>query len=645
MTLRAHRALLAGALGALALGCGETRAAAAPAAQPATGPIHLVVDARDAATGRIKSHLTIPIATRGARATGELALVYPKWIPGEHAPSGPAADLTSLVVSAGGHPVAWRRNPADVYEIDVALPKGASSVDVSFESIRTASADFGGSAAASPRFVDVVWNQALLYPKGARSSAVLVDASVKLPKGWSFATALPSPAADRDGAIGFGRVTLETLVDSPLVAGKYVKTYDLGLQRGAPHALTIVGEDPESLVAPKELVDSWKRLVVEANALFGARHYDSYTFLLLASDSVPDFGLEHHQSSEDYVKERTLTDPGLRRVFAELLPHEYVHSWNGKYRRPKGLATPSYQEPMRGELLWVYEGLTEYLGWVLATRSGMQSLDDAKAALARAVDHVDVPGRRWRPLVDTASAAQLLYEASRAGSSSRRGVDFYPEGLLVWLEADVIIRRKTGGAHSLDDFCERFHGGTDSPPEVRPYDLADVIRALDDVAAYDWKRFFDERVYQVAPKVPTGGIEGAGYRLVMTDKKPETLALREKAFKVTSLWDGMGFVMDEDDVVTSVLDGSAAAKAGLTEHMKILAADSRKLSPEVLGEALARAKTSKDPIELLVEKDGWFRTLKVDYHDGERYRTIERDPSKPDVLASIVAPRASSSKK
>lgn len=628
-----HRFVVGSAFGvmaALALGCGASPAIAAP--NVPVGPMQVTVDARDASLGRLRSHVVVP-----ARP-GELALVYPKWIPGEHGPTGPITDMIGVHVSAGGKPLAWHRNPDEMYEIDVTVPAGATSVEVDFESVRTSSSPFGGSAAASSRFVDVVWNQALVYPKGARSSALLVDASVKLPKGFKYATALTG-GSEHDGTVSFGRVTLETLVDSPLLAGAYLKTYELGVHHGANHALAAVGENADSVIAPPEQVESWKRLTAEANALFGARHYDSYLFLLLMSDSVPTFGLEHHASSENYVKERSLLDGDLRRVNAVLLPHEFAHSWNGKYRRPSGLATPNYQEPMRGELLWVYEGLTEYLGWVLAARSGMASLDDSKVDVARASLVVDTAGRSWRPLADTTAAAQLLYNASETGASQRRRVDFYPEGLLIWLEADVIIRQKTNGARSLDDFCQRFHGGKDSVAEVHPYTLDDVVKTLGTVLPYDWKGFFDERVYQVAPKVPHGGLEAAGYKIALTDKKPEIVALREKAFKFSSYVDTLGFYTNEENVVQDVRDGSPAARGGLSPRMKLIAVDSRKLSSEVMSDAIAHAKSSTNPIELLVELDGWYRTIKIDYRGGEHYRVLERDPSKPDLLAAILAPK------
>jgi predicted metalloprotease with PDZ domain len=407
-------------------------------------------------------------------------------------------------------------------------------------------------------------------------SSLTVNARIRLPKGWSYATALTA-TGEHDGSVEFRPVSLETLVDSPLIAGQYFKSFDVGVQRGAPHFVDVAAETPDGLAVPPEAVDAWKRLVAEANALFGARHYESYHFLVTASDHLW-IGLEHHASSEEGLRERSLVDADLRRADGDFLAHEYAHSWDGKYRRPRGLATPDYQEPMRGDLLWVYEGLTQYLGQVLAARSRTWSLEDAKTALAAAVVNLDTPGRQWRPLIDTAVAAQILWGTPGAGASLRRQVDYYDEGQLIWLEADVIIRQKTGGARSLDDFCQRFFGKADGPPEVRPYDLDEVIRTLDGVAPSDWRGFFDARIYRIAPQVPLGGIEGAGYKVVYTQKKPELLGIWEKASKYSSYWESLGLTLTEENVVRDVFAGGPASKAGVVAGMKVVAIDGHKYS-------------------------------------------------------------------
>jgi predicted metalloprotease with PDZ domain len=604
-------------------------AAAAP--PPPPGPILLTVDASDAPHALVHAHLTLP-----ARP-GEMTLAYPKWIPGTHAPTGQLVNLVDLRVSAGGKPLAWRRDSEKLYEVTFTVPPGASSVDVDLDAFSPPTAVPDGQL-ATQHVLALEWNRVIVYPKGARVSALAVDARIRLPAGWSYSTAL-APAGEHDGAVEFRRVPLETLVDSPLIAGQYFKSFDVGVQRGAPHFVAVAAETPEGLAVPAEAVDSWKRLVAEATALFGARHYESYHFLVTESDHLW-IGLEHHASSEEGLKERSLIDADLRRADGDFMAHEYAHSWDGKYRRPRGLATPDYQEPMRGDLLWVYEGLTQYLGQVLAARSRIWSLDDAKTALAAAIVALDTPGRQWRPLVDTAVAAQILWGgAGSAGASLRRQADYYDEGQLIWLEADVLIRQKTGGARSLDDFCQRFFGKADGPPEVRPYDLEEVVKTLDAVAPGDWKAFFDARVYRLAPDVPLGGVEGAGYRVVYAAKKPELLGIWEKAYKFASYWESLGLSLTDENVVRDVLAGGPASRAGVVAGMKVVAVDGHKVSSDVLKDALARAKTSTSPIALLTESNDFYETHAVDWHGGERYRVLERDPSKPDLLEQILAPK------
>jgi predicted metalloprotease with PDZ domain len=385
---------------------------------------------------------------------------------------------------------------------------------------------------------------------------------------------------------------------------------------------------------------AYRQLVAEAGALFGARHYRDYHFLYTLSDHVPFFGLEHHESSDDRVGERTLIEDDRRRMSAGLLPHEFVHSWNGKYRRPRGLTTRDYQEPMRGDLLWIYEGLTQYLGWVLTGRSGLLSDEEEREELAVTAARMDsIPGRQWRPLEDTAVAAQVLYGAPQEWRSLRRSVDYYPEGALIWLEADVVIRNMTQGKASLDDFCRRFYGGKGGAPEVKTYDLAEVVRTLNEVAPYEWSAFFEARVVQVAEHAPLGGIIAGGYRLVFTEEPNVDTQRREKVLKYKDESDSLGVVVGEHDEVLDVLPGRPAAVAGVGPGMRLVAIDGRRFSADVLKDALRRHKGQGAPLELLVENSDYFSTLKVDWHGGSRHPHLERDGSRPDVLSQILSPR------
>ena len=358
------------------------------------------------------------------------------------------------------------------------------------------------------------------------------------------------------------------------------------------------------------------------------------------SDDVAHFGLEHHESSDDRLGERTLIDEDMRKMQGDLLSHEMVHSWNGKYRRPAGLATPHYQEPMKTELLWVYEGLTEYLGQILAARSGLWTPTNYFEIMAMEASMLDNRrGRDWRPLVDTTDAADLLYHSRGEGEAWRRSVDFYPEGSLIWLEADVTIRQLTKGQRSLDDFCKRFYGGESTTPRVVPYTFDDVVTALNDVAPFDWRGFFQQRVYQVNPHAPLGGIENGGWRLVYRDTRSDMVKTLGSVRKNTDVSCSLGFSLGEDGPIADVIPGSPADRAGIAAGMKLLAVNNRRWTAELLRTAIKEAKDSSAPIELLVENGDVFKNCALDYHGGERYPDLERDSSKPDLLTEIIKPQ------
>jgi len=603
-------------------------------ARSADAPIVLTVDARDAS--RRILHATLKIAAR----PGPLTLLYPKWIPGEHGPTGPIVDVAGLKMSAAGQPVSWRRDPIDNYALQIEVPSGADAVDVTLDFLLPTDPNgFSSAASSSANLVVISWNTLLLYRKGTAADAVSYTAHLKIPYGWKFATALPLITESADG-IEFAPVTLETLIDSPLIAGKYLRTFDLSPGAPTPQRLNVVADSAAALEMNSEDQGRFGKLVVEANALFGAHHYRKYDFLLTLSDQVAHFGLEHHESSDNRASERMLIDEGLRKDRADLLPHEMTHSWNGKYRRPAGLATPDYQQPMQGELLWVYEGLTEYLGQVLTARSGLWNPTNFLESLARFAAMLDYQrGRDWRPLSDTTDAAALLYGARPEGASWRRWVDFYPEGELIWLEADVTIRERTQGKRSLDDFCQRFFGGESTPPRVVPYTLDDVLATLNEVAPFDWRGFFQQRVYAVNPHAPLGGIEHGGWRLAYRDTEPYMLKNYEAGRKLTDLTFSLGLVVKEEGAIADVTPGSAADRGGVGAGMKLLAVNGRRWKPELLRTAIKEANGGAAPIELLVENGDVFKTCRIDYHDGERYPQLERDSARPDLLAEIIKAR------
>ena len=597
----------------------------------AAADITLSVDAREAPRKILHASETLPVAP------GPLSLVYPKWIPGEHGPTGPIIDMAGLRLSAGGKKLAWKRDLGEMYRFDTEIPAGATSLLVEFDFLVPGEEEgFSSGSSTTAQLGVISWNQVLLYPLGADPAKLMILPDVRVPDGWQLASALVRSKRRAPG-IAFEPVSLEQLIDSPVLAGAYFRSLDLSPGQTPAHRLNIAADSEAALALLPAQLESYRRLVVETGALFGARHYEHYDFLYALSDHVAHFGLEHHQSSDNRLDERTLIEEDLRRESADLLPHEMVHSWNGKHRRPANLATPDYLMPMRSDLLWVYEGLTQYWGKVLTARTGLWTPDEFRADLALLAANLDhQPGREWRPLQDTADEAQLLYYGRTDWSALRRGVDFYDEGVLIWLEADVTIRTLSGGKQSLDDFARRFHGGQSSGPVVRPYTSEDVVRALNEIAPYDWSKFFGDRLTSTAARAPLGGIEAGGWKLGYRDKRSEMQKSSETNRKRVNLRDSIGIWLEEDGGIADVVPGMAAAKAGVGPGMRLIAVNERKYSEDVIREAIRAGKGSRAPLSLLLESNGYFKTYAVDYHEGERYPVLERDPAKPDLLGEII---------
>ena len=609
-----------------------TLAAAPGSAAPAGRPIRLAVDATGAPRRILHARLEIPVLP------GPLTLVYPKWIPGNHAPSGPIADLTGLRLSANGKPLAWERDAVDMYAFHCTVPAGASRLDVTFDRLQSASGNYSTGRSITAQLAVLDWNELLLYPQGRPADGIAFAARLRLPAGWTYGTALAT-AREENGEVEFAPVPLTTLVDSPVQAGAHRRRIALGPAGGPPVAVQLACDSQAGLEAGPEQIAQWKQLVAEAVALFGATHYRRYDFLYTLSDDVDHYGLEHHESSDDRAHERALVDDELRGAHSGLLSHEYVHSWNGKYRRPAGLVAPDFQVPSRTELLWVYEGLTSYLGWVLAARSALASPEWQRQELACEAAWLDrSPGRSWRPLKDTAIGTPVGFGGPGTWSSWRRGADYYEEGVLIWLEADVLIRQRTAGRRSLDDFCRLFFGGRSGPPAVVPYDLDDVVKAMGQVAAHDWRGFFEARLISTSQRAPLGGIEGSGWRLAWSDSLSAYERAEAQAWERTDLRFSLGLVLDEDGAVTDVVPGSAAAEAGLAPGMKPIAVGGRRFSVERLREVLRAGKNGTEALELVAEDGEFVRAFRLDWHGGELHPVLVRDAAKPDLLSEILKP-------
>ena len=576
---------------------------------------------------------------------GELSFHYPKWIPGTHSPIGPVTDQAGIQVTAGTTVLPWTRDEVDPFTYQVAVPQGSNSVAVAFDLLLQPNGPsvMLGSAltVATPRLIVLNWNEVLVYPKGEAPLKQQVRASVKLPTGWKFGTALAVEKTDGD-RVTFAPVSLEKLIDSPVLTGEYFKEVPIGPTGGLKHRVVMACDSPAGLEVPEATVSSWNRLIVEAEKLFGARHYGSYTFLLALSDHVPHFGLEHHESSDNRLPELALITAPIRLLSATLLPHEYVHSWNGKFRRPADMLTADYQQPPRTKMLWVYEGLTNYLGWVLAARCGLWTEQEARDSLAIAADRMTrSKGRAWRPLEDTASASHLLYAAPNAWSAYRRSVDFYDEGTLIWLEADVIIRQKSGGAKSLDDFCRRFHGGDERVPSVKGYTLDDVVADLNAVVPYEWKTHLTRRVGVVNDFPPLDGITEGGWSFAYA-AKPTAMFEASEGFrrgKGVNLGASIGLLLSAEGKVSDVVPEGPAAKAGLAPGMAVTAVNGRRFSADDMRAAVAATKTG-GKLELLTENGDFFKTITIDYTGGAKYPTLERVEGKPDRVTAIMKPLA-----
>ncbi len=610
--------------------------AAVPAwAQDAAAkPIQLTVDLTAAQARVFHATLSIPASP------GPLTLLYPKWIPGEHGPTGPISDLAGIKISAAGKTLAWQRDLADMFVFRVTVPAGADSVQVELDYLSPVSTgQFSAGPNATSKLAVLSWNTLLLYPQGQPAAAIRFSPALRLPKGWRYGTSLRI-AAETDSEVRFSDTSLEMLVDSPVIAGEYFRNITLSSGSGPVHYLHMAGDSPSGIEMPEKLQAAYRQLVNEAYALFGARHFTSYHFLYALSDNVASFGLEHHESSDNRVPAKTLSDASLHLKAADLLPHEFVHSWNGKYRRPAGLSTPDYQATMTSDLLWVYEGLTQYLGEVLAARSGVITAEQSRERIARVAGYLDhQAGRAWRPLVDTAVTAQLLYGARSDGDSWRRSVDFYDEGTLVWLDADVTIRQQTQGRKSLDDFCRRFHGAPESGPMVKPYTLDEIVATLNEIAPYDWRGFFETRVYRVAPRAPLGGIENGGWKLVYNEQPNAMVRASEASDENADLRYSLGMTVKSTGVVADAAPGMPAARAGLGAGMKIIAVNSRPWSLENLREAVQASRGGAPPIELQLANGEYVFTTRVDYSGGERQPHLERDASKTDWLSEILKSR------
>ena len=607
----------------------------APQDRDYPGVITIQADLTDLDHQVIRVRQTVPVSA------GPLVLQYPKFIPGNHADTGPIQLISGLTVTGDGQRIEWVRDTVDPHAFHLDVPAGVTSIDVAFEWL-TQPSNAVWRVVMTPEMVNLQWEKALLYPAGYAHSRITFAPSVKLPAGWQQGSALEATGREGD-LITFAPISLEHLADSPMFAGAHYRQIDLDPGGRSPVRLNIVADDPENIAPTEEQIAKLRELVDQADRLYGARHYDRYDFLLALTDQMGGIGLEHHRSSENSARPGFFTD-GFEKNFGTLalLPHEYSHSWNGKFRRPSDEYVPNFNVPTQNTLMWVYEGQTEYWGEVLTARSGLATKEEQLATIAEiAAFYENQPGREWRALQDTTNHNLLGYRAPNPWSSWMRGTgDYYREAFLIWLDADTLIREATNDRKSLDDFAKAFYGVEDGVWEARPYTFDDVVEHLNAVHPYDWATFLRDRLDAVGPeaRAPLDGIERSGYRLIYVD----TLTPVEK--RVQSGWANnfqysLGFSLGSGNRIGSIRWGGPAYEQGLGAGWELVTVDDRTASAEALRDAVTAAKEGSGPIVLVVRRGDEFRTLVFDYHGGLRYPRLERIEGARDRLGDILAPR------
>lgn len=603
---------------------------AAPAEARYPGTIELTVDATDLARRVFHVHQSIPV-----QPGSTVRLLYPKWIPGKHRPDGPIHRVAGLKISGNGQRVEWTRDPADVYAFVVEVPAGVDSLDVRFDKI-TPTGNGTGRIVMTRDMFNLEWGEVALYPAGYDVSFIPFSATLKLPAGWQAGTAL-EPVSKEGSTVHYRTVNFETLQDSPVYAGRHFKQIDLDPGAGIPVMLDIVADAPKYLEATEEQIAKHRELIDQAYELFDSQHFDHYDFLLSLSDRMGGNGLEHHRSSENGVQPGYFINWDKNVASRDLLPHEFVHSWNGKFRRPAGLATPDFHTPMQDSLLWVYEGQTQYWGMVLAARSGLWSKDDTLGALALvAATYADNrPGLDWRTVQDTTHDPIIAERAAQPWRSYQLSEDYYNAGALIWLAVDAQLRELTRGRKSLDDFASAFFGVRDGSWEVMPYTFDDIVAALNGVAEHDWATFLRSRLDANAP--PLDGLEAAGWKLVYRDEPSGYHKAVLGARKSADFTHSLGFSVRGGDVAGVRWD-SPAFEAGILPGSDLVAVNGHSFETELLEDAIKAAKADGTPIELVVEHGEVVRTVQLDYRGGLKYPHLERIEGSEDRLSDILEP-------
>jgi predicted metalloprotease with PDZ domain len=606
-----------------------------PAAQdvPYPGVIQLDVDATDVDRHIFRVQESIPVVG-GTTVT----LMYPEWLPANHADYGRVENLGGLKVFAAGERIAWTRDTVDVFAFHIDVPEGVDQLDLEFQFLSAVTTS-QGRVVMTDEMLNLQWRSVVLYPAGYFDSQVTVRSSVRVPDGWQSATALEVESLE-NGVTHYKPVSLETLIDSPLFAGRYFKRLDLNPDGDFPVHLNIVADEERMLEVTPEQLEMHREMVQQADKLFQSHHFDHYDFLFALTDRMGGIGLEHHQSSENSEDPGFFTDWDSHARGRDLLPHEYTHSWNGKFRRPSDLWTPNASVPMRGSLLWLYEGQTQYWGKILTARSGMHTLEDALGSLAYDAAFYDVRiGREWRNLQDNTNDPVSMLRRSLSWSSWQRSEDYYSEGLLIWFDVDTLIRELSRGRRSLDDFAAKFFGINDGSFVPVTYEFDDIVATLNEVEEYDWATFLRERLDGHGPGAPLDGIERGGYKLVYKEEPTDYFAGYGAYYEYSDLTYSVGMNVNYTGVIGHVLWNGPAYKKGITLGDQIIAVNGTAFDSERLERAISEAKESQTPIDLLILDGVHYRTVSLDYFGGLRYPHLEKIGKGKSSLEEIFAPK------
>jgi predicted metalloprotease with PDZ domain len=594
------------------------------------GIVELRVDATDVARGIFQVSETIPVKA------GPLVLLYPAWLPGDHAPQGAIDKVAGLKVTAQGAPIAWRRDTVDVHAFHLIVPVGVTSINATFQFLSATSTD-QGPVVMTPNILALEWISALLYPAGYYVRQIMVEPTMVVPAGWAAATALrTNDNTTKGGTIRYHPVALDTLADSPVFAGRYFSAEQLS----PDVTLNVFADRADELRATPAQLAVHHALVVQAVRLFGAQHYSHYDFLLALSDRIDGFGLEHHRSSEDQAAPDYFLDWDANVANRDLLAHEFTHSWNGKFRRPADLWTPDFRAPMQNSLLWVYEGQTQFWGNVLAARSGMVSLPDSLDKLAAvAAYYSNQAGRSWRTLADTTNEEIISNRRPEPSNTWQRAEDYYSEGELIWLDVDSLIRERSHGRRSLDDFARTFFGVRDRDWGELTYTFDDVVAALNTVEPYDWAGFLRSRVDVVGGPAPLGGLARAGYNLVYSAEPGKVWSAREKSKEITDFSYSVGLITGKSGIVKDVRWGGPAFAAGISVGSMLIAINGSKYDDSSLKAVITANKGASTPITLLIQQGDQFRSVDVVWNGGLRYPHLERRAKAPGTLDQLFSPR------